>query len=191
MLALSVRTLQRWRPGGQIKADGRPAAVGQPANQLSPAERHRVIELANQPEFRSLPPRQRVPTLADQGNYLVAESSFYPILRQAGQLKHRGKARPTPAKAPTAHRASGPNQVWPWELTYLATSVRGGFFYLYLILDIYRRKIVGWEVWETESAEHAASVIHKACLREATVGQPLVLHADKGAPMKGATLLAT
>lgn len=191
MLGLSVRTLQRWRQGGQIKADGRPAAIRQPANQLSPAERQQVITVANQPEFQSLPPSQIVPTLADQGIYLASESSFYRILRQAGQLKHRGKARPATAKAPTAHGASGPNQVWSWDITYLATSIRGLFFYLYLILDIYSRKIVGWEVVETESAEHAASVIQKACLREATVGQPLLLHADNGAPLKGATLLAT
>lgn len=191
MLGLSVRTLQRWRQDGQIKADGRPAAIRQPANQLSPAERQRVIDVANQPEFQSLPPSQIVPTVADQGISLASESSFYRILRQAGQLKHRGKARPATAQAPTAHCASGPNQVWAWDITYLATSSRGLLFYLYLILDIYSRKIVGGEVLETESAEHPASVIQKACLREATVGQPLVLHADNGAPMKGATLLAT
>jgi len=74
---------------------------------------------------------------------------------------------------------------------YLATTVKGMFFYLYLIMDVYSRKIVGWEVFETESAEQAAEVFQKAYLREGIAGQPLVLHSDNGAPMKGATMLAT
>ncbi len=77
------------------------------------------------------------------------------------------------------------------HLTYLATRVRGVFFYLYLIMDVYSRKIVGWEVFDTESAEHAAVVFHKAHLREGLARESLVLHSDNGSPMKGATMLAT
>ena len=86
-------------------------------------------------------------------------------------------------------------QVGRWmfagRYTYLATTVKGMFFYLYLIMDVYSRKIVGWEVLETESSEHAATVFQKAYLREGIAGQSLVLHSDNGAPMKGATMLAT
>ncbi len=81
--------------------------------------------------------------------------------------------------------------MWSWDITSLATTVRGAFFYLYLILDIYRRKIVGWEVYAQESAEHAARVFERAHLREGVGAADLVLHADNGSPMKGATMLAT
>jgi transposase InsO family protein len=88
-------------------------------------------------------------------------------------------------------QASAANQLWGWDITYLATTVKGLFFYLYLIMDVYSRKIVGWELFATESAEHAASVFHKAHLREGVGAQSLVLHSDNGSPMKGATMLAT
>jgi len=190
-VGLSVRTWQRWQREGQAKADGRTIAVHQPANRLSEDERQRLLQVANAPEFRSLPPSQIVPALADRGEYLASESTFYRILRAAGQAQHRGRARPAAQRAPQSHRATAPNQLWSWDITYLATTVQGMFFYLYLIMDVYSRKIVGLEVFEAESAEHATTVVGRAYLREGIAGQPLVLHSDNGAPMKGATLLAT
>lgn len=190
-LGLSLRTVQRWGQGEAVKADGRAAATRTPANPLTEAERQQILAVVNRPQFQSLPPSQIVPALTDQGVYLASESSFYRILRQAGQLKRRGKAKAPTHKAPQGHRATGPNQLWSWDITYLATTVRGVFFYLYLILDIDSRKIVGWEVFEAESAEYAARVVQQACLREGVTGPPRVLHSDNGAPMKGATLLAT
>jgi transposase InsO family protein len=191
VVGLSVRTVQRWREDGELKADGRQAAAQVPANKLSAAERQQILEVVNQPAFRSLPPSQIVPALADQGIYLASESSFYRVLREAKQLQPRGRANRPTHHHPPAYSASGPNQVWSWDITYLATTVTGRFFYLYLILDIYSRKIVGWEVFEAESAEHAATVFQKAYLREQIQGDVLVLHADNGGPMKGATMLAT
>jgi putative transposase len=132
-----------------------------------------------------------VPALADRGEYLASESTFYRVLRAADQVEHRGRARAPTQAAPKAHRATAPNQLWSWDITYLATTVQGIFFYLYLIMDVYSRKIVGLEVLEAESAEHATTVVGRAYLREGIAGQPLVLHSDNGAPMKGATLLAT
>jgi putative transposase len=190
-VGLSVRTWQRWQREGQAKVDGRTIAVHRPANQLSEDERQRLLAVANAPEFRSLPPSQIVPALADREEYLASESTFYRVLRAADQAERRGRARPLTRTAPKAHRATAPNQLWSWDITYLATTVRGAFFYLYLILDVYSRKIVGLEVFEAESAEHATTVVRRAYLREGIAGQPLVLHSDHGAPMKGATLLAT
>jgi transposase InsO family protein len=132
-----------------------------------------------------------VPVLADRGLYIASESSFYRVLRQANQLAHRGKAKAPTHQRPLPIEATAPNQVWSWDITYLATRVRGVFFYLYLIMDVYSRKIVGWEVFDTESAEHAAVVFHKAHLREGLARESLVLHSDNGSPMKGATMLAT
>ena len=191
VLGLSARTVQRWREEGQVKADGRQTAARIPANKLSKQERQQILQVVNQGEFQSLPPSQIVPTLADRGLYIASESTFYRVLREEGQLKHRGKAKAPAHRALPSHPASAPNQVWSWDITYLVTTVKGVFFYLYLIMDIYSRKIVGWEVFESESAEQASSVLKKAYLREGISGEELVLHSDNGSPMKGATMLAT
>jgi transposase InsO family protein len=194
VVGISLRTLQRWRQeGGALKADGRKAASQQrtPANRLSAAERQQILAIANEPEFADMPPSQIVPILADRGCYIASESSFYRVLREANQLAHRGKAKAPRNNRPAPLQAIAANQLWSWDITYLATTVKGCFFYLYLIMDVYSRKIVGWEVYDTESAEHAASVFHKAHLREGVGAGPLVLHSDNGSPMKGATMLAT
>jgi putative transposase len=173
-----------------LRCDGRKGAVGTPANALSPVERARVLAVASSPEFADRSPKQIVPCLADRGEYLASESTFYRILREARQSVHRGRAKPPVRKRPRALTASAPNQVWTWDITYLPTAVRGAFFYLYLILDLYSRKVVGWEVHEQESAAHAAALFRQTYLREHLDGKALTLHSDKGAPMKGATMLA-
>lgn len=193
VVAIAPRTLQRWREEGAVKADGRKPAAQQrePANKLSEDERRQILAIANEPEFARMPPSQIVPILADRGRYIASESSFYRVLREADQLAHRGKAKAPRHHRPSPLQASAANQLWSWDITYLATTVKGLFFYLYLIMDVYSRKIVGWEVFATESAEHAASVFHKAHLREGVGAESLVLHSDNGSPMKGATMLAT
>jgi len=193
VLALSPRTLQRWRENGEVKADRRKAAGANrcPANKLSEQERQQILEVINAPEFAHLPPSRIVPALADRGQYLASESSIYRILREANQLAKRGKAKPPARQRPAPLQADGPNQLWSWDITYLAATVKGTFYYLYLIMDVYSRKIVGWEVYEAESTDYAADVFRKAYLREEVSGADLVLHSDNGSPMKGATMLAT
>jgi putative transposase len=192
-LNISLRTYQRWRSEPGVKADGRPQAKRPPpANKLRPEERQQILTICNAPEYASLPPSQIVPRLADQGCYVASEASFYRVLRAADQLHHRGKAHaPRTLSKPIGYKATGPNQVWSWDITYLATTIVGLFYRLYLVMDIYSRKIVGWEVHEREAAEHAAVLIRKAALAEGITAQGLVLHADNGSPMKGATMLAT
>jgi len=193
VVAISPRTLQRWHAEGEVKADGRKPAGQQrePINKLSEHERRQILEIANEPEFAHSPPSQIVPALADRGLYIASESSFYRVLREANQLARRGKAKPPARQRPMALQASAANQLWSWDITYLTTTIRGMFFYLYLIMDVYSRKIVGWEVFETESAEQAAQVFRKAHLREGIGAESLVLHSDNGSPMKGATMLST
>jgi transposase InsO family protein len=87
--------------------------------------------------------------------------------------------------------ATAPNQVYCWDITWLPGAVKGFYFYLYLILDLYSRKIVGWEVHENESSEHASVLVKHTYLREGIRNQPLVLHSDNGSPMKGASLMET
>ena len=189
-VGISLRTLQRWTDGGEVKADRRPQATRpEPANKLSPEERERILAVANEPDFASLPPSQIVPKLADRGQFIASESSFYRVLHEAGQINHRGRAQaPKKTKAPTTHEANGPNQVWSWDISWMPSRVRGLYWYLYLILDIYSRKIVGWEVHESENGELGAALLQRAVLSERCFRQPLVLHADNGSPMKSQTM---
>ena len=193
-IGLSPRTLRRWQgPDGEIREDRRPCADRTtPANKLSQEERDRIVVTCDGPEFASLPPSQIVPRLADRGTYIDSESSFYRVLRENGQNHRRGRARPaTRRKPPTSFEAKAPCQVWSWDITWLPGPIAGVFFYLYLIVDIFSRKIVGWEVHDRETAEFAAQVLGRAVRAERCLTSPLVLHADNGSPMKAATMKVT
>lgn len=192
LMGISHRTYQRWKVNGD--EDRRQTVLKKlPANKLTAEEKSQIITLCNNEEFASCSIKQIVPTLADRGIYIASESSFYRVLREANQMKHRGKSKsPRTVTKPQSYTASGANEIWSWDITYLASSVRGIFYYLYMILDIYSRKIVGWEVYECESSNYAAEVLRKAKLTEnLTSSHKLVLHSDNGSPMKGATMLAT
>jgi len=191
VLALSERTLQRWCEHGAVQADGRTGAAHAPANKLSEPERQQILEIANAPELAHLPPTQIVPALADQSRYVASESTFYRVLRAEKQLAHRSKAKPPSRERPKPLQAEAPNQLWSWDITYLATTVKGMYFYLYLLMDVFSRKIVGWEVYDSESAAQASQVFRRTYLREGIAAEDLVLHSDNGSPMKGATMLAT
>jgi transposase InsO family protein len=187
-LGVNERTLQRWRKKPE---DGRPGAQRPvPANKLSEAERQAVLAAANQPGYESLTPHQIVPKLADEGRYLASESTFYRVLKADGQGRRRGRSHNAKPRAPTTHRADGPNQVWCWDITWMPSTVKGRFFYWYMMQDIYSRKLVVNEVHESESVEHASHLLGLACLREQTAGRALVLHSDNGSVMKGSTMRA-
>jgi putative transposase len=114
------------------------------------------------------------------------------VLREDGQQNRRGRAQvPRQIPKPQGFKTEGPNQVYSWEITYLAAAIRGVFYRLYLVEDIFSRKIVGWEVHEDEKSVHASVLIRKTCLAEGIREAGLVLHSDNGGPMKGATMLAT
>jgi len=121
-----------------------------------------------------------------------SERSFYRVLHAHGQLHRRGRARlPQEARPIPSLRADGPNQVWSWDISYLATSVKGIWLYLYLVVDIRSRKVVAWDVEQSESAELPAQLVSRSCLKERISkrrSQPLILHADNGTSMCGATL---
>lgn len=190
---ISERTYQRWiGEKDTIKADARPCAKRpEPKNKLSKEEYNRVIDVVNLPEFADLPPSQIVPALADSGEYIASESTMYRILRNEKMQHHRGRSK-TPEKTPkpTTHIATEPNRVWTWDITWLNTTIRGLYYKLYMILDIYSRKIVGWEIWPEENGEFASELIERAVLTEKVDKNLLVLHSDNGPPMKSWTLKA-
>jgi putative transposase len=192
---LSVRTLQRWKAeGGVLRDDGRPGAMRpKPSHALTAEERVKVLQIANDARFAALPPARIVPMLADEGVYLASESTFARILRDQGQSVRRGREKPpTRSRPPSTHIASGPRQVWCWDMTYLPATTAGRWFHLYLILDLYSRKIVGWEVHGTDAAEHAAHLVRRTALAEgiARLADKPVLHGDNGATLKATTVLA-
>jgi putative transposase len=192
VLGLSERTLQRWQAGETVGPDQRPLRQYEPPHKLTEGERAGLLAVANSTEFGHLPPSQIVPRLADQGRYLASESTFYRVLKAENQLAHRRSERPPQARRkPKAICATAPNQVYSWDITYLPTAIRGQFFYLYLFLDIFSRKIVGWQVYDAECSTLASALLKDICQREAIGLHQVTLHADNGGPMKGATMLAT
>lgn len=190
-LGVSSRMLQRWRRHPDGGEDSRQGPKHVPKNKLSEVECARVLEIANRAEYRDLSPKQIVPQLADKGIYVASESSFYRLLREADQLKHREPSRPRRRHKPRGYEARGPLEVWTWDITYLRTSVRGIYYYLYLFVDIWSRKIVGWRLEESESMDDSSALIQTICYEQGIDPTGLVLHADNGGPMKGSTMLAT
>jgi len=182
---LSSRTIQRWRLQSEGGEDHRQGPGDNSGNRLSEEERTEVLRIANSPTFRNLSPNQIVPTLADQNIYVASESTFYRILKDAKLDAHRSAPKPPRRKKPREQVAEAPNSVWSWDITYLKGPVKGTFFYLYLVVDIFSRKIVGHSVRETESSEHAALLVDEACQREGIRKDTLILHQDNGSPMKG------
>lgn len=196
VLHITDRTYCRWVERYQTTGsyeDFRPKAQRpEPANKLTPEERQRILDIMTQETYSSLPPSQVVPMLVDKGIYIASESTFYRVLRESNMQHHRGRTAVPESRKVTTHVATAPNQVYMWDITYLNGPIKGKFYYLYLISDLFSRDIVGWEVWEEESAEHASELICRTCLAQKRLStQPLVLHSDNGSPMKGATMLET
>ena len=196
-VGISSRTLNRWKKSAAVDGDyidqRTTCERKPPSNKLTEFEEHQILNIVHNPKYSSLPPSQIVPMLADEGIYIASESTFYRVLHKYDEQHHRGRSQ-EPVKRPiSTHEATAPNQVYVWDITYLNGPIKGRHYYLYMISDIFSRKIVAWEVWEEESADHASELITKAVISEklTTRNYPLVLHSDNGSPMKGATMLET
>jgi putative transposase len=190
ILGLAARTILRWRHQ-ESGEDRRHGPLTAPANKLTPTERQEVLSIANSQKYRELSPKQIVPRLADEGRYLASESTFYRLLREANQLTHRERCRPATHRRPREKVATGPCQVWSWDITYLRSNITGRFFYLYLILDVWSRKIIAATVFPKECGQNSALLFVEAFHRHGVDPKGLVLHSDNGGPMKGSTMLAT
>lgn len=190
LLGISHRSLERWRTtdGGQ---DGRKGPLTSPANKLSEMERMYLLKTVNCKAYRDLSPNQIVPLLADKGIYIASESTVYRVLREEGQQSHREPSRPSANSHPGELSATGPNQVWTWDITYLPGAIRGTFYYLYMVMDVWSRVIVGWDLHDHESMELSSQMISRICIEKKIDENTLALHSDNGGPMKGSTMLAT
>lgn len=162
-----------------------------PANKLSEAERQLILATVNSSEYRDKTPSQIVPLLADKGIYIGSESSIHRILKAEGLNAHRRRSKPPMRRKPMELVATGPNQVYSWDITFLKSTVAGTFFYLYFVMDIYSRKIVGFAVHDEQCSDLASQLIDDICKAERVSRDKLTLHSDNGGPMKGATMLAT
>jgi len=191
VVGLSLRTLQRWRleqDGGEDQRRG-PNTV--PGNKLSEHEERRLLRVLTSPEHRDLSPRQVIPALAERGTYIASEATAYRVLHKNDLQNHRENTRPATSKKPDELVAFAPNQVYCWDITYLKANPTGTFYYLYLVTDIFSRRIVAARVYLAENDEHSAELFTEVQQREGLAPGQTTLHADNGGPMKGATLKAT
>lgn len=192
VISIAPSTLRRWRPsGGAVREDCRPTALRPvPAGRHSDEERQVIVTTCNLPEFASLPPSQIVPALADRGEYIGSESTIYRELKRVGQLAPRGRAKVRQKrKTPTTHLATAINQVWMMDVTWLPSRVKGQFYYLYMVEDLFSRFGVHWEVFDEESSEHTCQIVEQSIWREKCPIHPPILHRDNGSVLKSQTVM--
>lgn len=185
ILGLSMQTIKRWRKQG-VGGDRREGPRSAPSNAFSQAEVALVLTTLTAVEHRDLPPDVVVAKLSDEGKYIGSASTMYRILRHSKLLKHRGRARARKPRKPPHLMAKKPNEVWSWDITYLPTQVRGRYLYLYVIEDVFSRKVVGHCVSERESAEVARALFGRVLDENRGVAPTLTVHSDNGGPMKHA-----
>ena len=149
---------------------------------MSESERESVLGVLNSPEFADKSPGQVYTILLDRGVYLCSEATMYRLLREHGQDGDRRAQATHPAKKKPELMADGPNQVWSWDITKLKGPARGVWFMLYVIIDIYSRKVIHWEAWPTETGILAKEFIENA-IRANGGTAPQSVHADRGTSM--------
>jgi transposase InsO family protein len=187
LVGVSLRTLQRWSCGELL--DQRKGAAKQVPRKLSSEELELLYRTANEPRFQDMTPGEIVPTLLDEGIYLGSERTLYRLLKARSALAPRQEGRPPVRRArPSELVATGPNQVWSWDITWLKTDVAGLFKFAYVVEDVFSRRIVGWAVHHREDPE-LAKALFEQLIRDLGV-VPRFVHADNGAAMKGITLVA-
>jgi len=188
-LGIDARTIQRWRaqPEGD---DDRHGPKSRPTNGLTEAEEKDILSLLNSEEYVDLSPHEVVAKLADMNIYKASERTMYRVLKRKKLQHHRGRTRPRTKHRPAEHRATGPRQVWSWDITYLRTPIKGRFWLLYMVVDVWSRKVVAARVHDHESDELASALLDETCAREGVDRAGLVVHSDNGAAMKGKTMLA-
>lgn len=155
-----------------------------PPLKLDVQERQAVVDLLHSDRFMDASPHTIHATLLDEGHYLCSVRTMYRILAQEGELKERRNVCRHPHYAKPELMATGPNQLWSWDITKLKGPVKWTYFYLYVILDVFSRYTVGWMVATRESATLAKKLIRETCAKQGIPREQLTLHADRGSSMK-------
>jgi putative transposase len=178
-LAVPRASYYRWQ---QPKAEG-PTPPRQSPRALSPAEREHVLALLNDERFADLPPAEVYATLLDEGKYLCSVRTMYRILHAAHEVKERRRQLRHPHYQAPELLATRPNQLWSWDITKLKGPVKWTYFYLYVILDVFSRYVVGWMAALRESASLAQRLLAETCARHGIAPDQLTIHADHGPAM--------
>jgi len=179
--ALGVSRVSVWRTLNPEPANPRPRL--KPACALSDAQRQTVLDVMHEERFVDIAPPQIWATLIDEGRYLCSMRTMYRILESENEVKERRNQRRANYAKPEL-LATRQNEVWSWDISKLKGPAKWTYFYLYVILDIYSRYVVGWMVAHRESAKLAEKLIKETCLKQGINKDQLTLHADRGSSMK-------
>lgn len=190
VLAVPRSSLYRVRPATRVAEAPAPEPANRPAppRALSPTEKTQVRELLNSERFQDLAPREVYAALLDEERYLCSISTMYRILAAHAEVRERRNQLCHPVYRKPELLATGPNQVWSWDITKLRGPSKGVYYYLYVIIDIYSRYVVGWLIAEVEAAELAEQLIAETCAKQGVQREQLTIHADNGSPMIAKTV---
>lgn len=182
--ALAIPRATYYRAIGAQESAEEPARRPTPARALSPEERARVLETLNSERFCDVAPAAVHAILMDEDVYLCSVRTMYRVLAEEGQVRERRDQLRHPAYAKPELLAVRPNEVWSWDITKLKGPVKWTYFYLYVILDIFSRYVVGWMIAGRESGELAKRLIDDTCTKQGICPGTLTLHADRGSSMR-------
>ena len=180
-MGVAPATIYRWRrPPERQASKPRP----KPPRALSPSEREAVLEVLHSERFVDCSPAQAWATLLDEGRYLASERTMYRILAAEGETRERRDQLVHPAYSKPELLAERPNELWSWDITKLLGPAKWTYFYLYVILDVFSRYVVGWTIQHRESAHVAQQLIEQAITQQGIVPGQLTIHADRGSSMR-------
>lgn len=182
IIGIDTKTLTRWMkdPNGK---DRRCDNKFHTSNKLTKEEENEILLLINSTKYRDRTPMETVALLAEEGRYICSESTIYRLLRKLGLDKHRSKSKAPKRDKPKEYVATGPNQVYTWDISYLHTIIPDKYLYLYAYIDIWDRTIVGSGIFEKESGMYAANLLRRTCFANGVSPKSLIIHQDNGAPM--------
>lgn len=181
--ALGVARSSLYRAVSRRGGPRQPSRRKPPARALRPPEREAVVQVLHSIEYVDQAPASVWADLLEQGRYLCSVRTMYRILSERGEVRERRNQLRHPKYERPELLATAPNQCWSWDITKLKGPVKWSYFYLYVVLDIFSRYVVGWLLSTQERAALARTLIEQSCLRQGIVPGELTLHADRGSPM--------
>lgn len=171
-----------------LQANSKPGKKRLPPLSLSQVEEQEILDILHSERFQDKAPYEIYANLLDEGKYICSIRSMYRVLEKHKEIKERRKHVSRKAYKKPELLATAPNQVWSWDITKLKGPAKWSYFYLYVILDIFSRYVVGWMVADRESSSLAKQLIQESCEKQGIVEEQLTLHADRGPSMKSKTI---